>query len=77
MYALEDPWIIYSKSLIDNANKPALVAGDDEITYGQLHVATASLSRIPHRKHPTAHQRRSASGHAPGIYRRRPGHPEV
>ena len=46
MYALEDPWIIYSKSLIDNANKPALVAGDDEITYGRLHVATASLSQI-------------------------------
>lgn len=45
MYALEDAWSLYAKSLADNADCTALVTGQDEITYGQLDTAAASLGR--------------------------------
>jgi fatty-acyl-CoA synthase len=45
MHALEDPWILYAKSLVDNADQPAIVAGDAEITYNRLHAAATALSR--------------------------------
>ncbi|UKA49727.1 AMP-binding protein [Arthrobacter sp. FW305-123] len=45
MHALEDPWILYAKSLVDNAGQPAIVAGEEEITYNRLHSGAVALSQ--------------------------------